>query len=254
MFRLGKRSFLEVINQIFSISIFYTIYNFFKYHKSPILELFNEFFSYGIYPRIIQIKKFKIKMYSVDDFSTLNLVFCRQDYVNFNNKRIVIDIGANIGTTTLYWLHNDPHCKVYCFEPSSLNFERLSYNLKKFNKSIILKKLGVDNKNYFKKLYLTKTGTNSSIFLKNKKKFEIIRVIDINSILNSLLKKYKYIDILKIDTEGTELSIIKSIKYNYIKKIKVINIEGKNYNKYLPNFFSFSFKGSASRFKNTKLL
>lgn len=81
-----------------------------------------------------------------------------------------------------------------------------------------------------------------------------MQVIDINSILCHLLKKYKYIDILKIDTEGTELNIIKSIKYNYIKKIKVINIEGKNYNKFIPNFFTFSFKGSASRFKNTKLL
>ena len=254
MIRLGKRSLKEVINQIFSISIFYTIYNFFIIHKNPILALFNEFFSCGMYPKIIQIKNFKIKIYSVDDFSTLNLVFCRQDYINLNNKRIVVDIGSNIGISTLYWLHNDSNCKIYCYEPSTINFKRLSFNLKKFKKNIILKKIAVDNKNYFSRLYLTKTGTNSSMFSRNKKNFEMIRVIDINSILCLLLKKYKYIDILKIDTEGTELNIIKSIKYNYIKKIKVINIEGKNYNSYLPNFFAFSFKGSASRFKNTKLL
>ena len=254
MLRLGKRSFNEVINQIFSISIFYTIYNFLIIYKNPIKALFNEFFSCGMYPKIIQIKNFKIKIYSVDDFSTLNLVFCRQDYINLNNKRIVVDIGSNIGITTLYWLHNDPYCKIYCYEPSTINFKRLSFNLKKFKKNVILIKKAVDNKNYFSKLYLAKTGTNSSFFFRNKKKFEIVQVVDINSILSHLLKKYKHIDILKIDTEGTELNIIKSIKYNYIKKIKVINIEGKNYNKFIPNFFTFSFKGSASRFKNTKLL
>lgn len=140
MLRLGKRSFKEVINQIFSISIFYTIYNFFIIHKNPILALFNEFFSCGIYPKIIQIKNFKIKIYSVDDFSTLNLVFCRQDYINLNNKHIVVDIGSNIGISTLYWLHNDPNCKIYCYEPSTINFKRLSFNLKKFKKNIIKKK------------------------------------------------------------------------------------------------------------------
>jgi hypothetical protein len=59
-------------------------------------------FFHAICALIIQIKNFKIKIYSVDDFSTLNLVFCRQDYINLNNKRIVVNIGSNIGITTLY--------------------------------------------------------------------------------------------------------------------------------------------------------
>jgi spore coat polysaccharide biosynthesis predicted glycosyltransferase SpsG len=104
----------------------------------------------------------------------------------------------------------------------------------------------------FAKLYLSKSGVNDSIKKTFRPKYEKIRLIDINIILRKLLLKNSVIDILKIDTEGTERQILENIKKEFFKKIKVINIEGSNYKDIVPSYFSFSFKGSASRFINTK--
>jgi FkbM family methyltransferase len=253
MLRVGKRNFVETLKQIFNLNIFNLFLRFFAVHKNPISAIFNEFFSAGKYPSFIILRnKMKIKLYSVYDFSTLNLVFCRQDYYKPKKINLVVDIGSNIGISCLYWLDNNPNCKIKSFEPSSRNYKRLLFNTKKFNKNISCNKIGVSNKNMFAKLYLSKSGVNDSIKKTFRPKYEKIRLIDINIILRKLLLKNSVIDILKIDTEGTERQILENIKKEYFKKIKVINIEGSNYKDIVPSYFSFSFKGSASRFINTK--
>ena len=164
----------------------------------------------------------------------------------------MIDIGSNIGISCLYWIIDNPKCVVQAFEPSSKNFKRLDNNVKKFKKNIKCNKIGISNKNETLKLYISKSGVNDSINKIPGAKYEKIKLININTVLkNALLKKDK-IDVLKIDAEGMEMNIIKSIKRKYYNKIRVINIEGNNYRGIIPNYFSFSFKGSASRFVNLK--
>ena len=53
--------------------------------------------------------------------------------------------------------------------------------------------------------------------------------------------------------EGCEREILKSIDKKYFKRIRIINIEGSNYNKIVPKYFRYSFNASASRFENTRL-
>ena len=254
MVKVGKRNIFETLKQIFNLNIFPTLLRFFLIHQNPFLAIFNETFSRGKYPKIIYLKNnIKIKLYSVFDLSTLNLVFCRGDYYKPRNIKRVLDIGSNIGITCLYWMHNNPDCKVFSYEPSTRNYKRLLYNTKKFKKNIICKKLGVSYKNQYAKLYLSGSGVNDSIKKKFRKKYEKIKLININSILKNFFLKNDIIDVLKIDTEGTEKDIIENIQKKYFKKIKIINIEGTNYRKTIPDYFSFSIKGSASRFINTKM-
>ena len=253
MIKIGKRNIFEALKQIFSVNIANTFIRFFIVHENPINAMINELFSLGKYPKFIRVmKKYKIRLFSLDDFSTFNLIFCRQDYYKPKDIKTVIDIGSNIGLSSLYWLIDNPNCKIYSFEPSSKNFIRQKFNLKKFKKNIIFKKIGVSNKNEISKLYISKSGVNDSINKIKNAKYEKMKLININSILDKILIKSNSIDVLKIDVEGMEKNIIKSIKKKYFNKIRVINIEGNNYNNLIPKYFTFSFRGSASRFVNNK--
>ena len=210
MFKIGKRNIYEVLNQIFSLNILKLIKKFFSVHEQPISAMMNEFFSIGNYPKIIKVmKKYKIKLYSIDDFSTFNLIFCREDYFKPKNIKVVIDIGSNIGISTLYWLVDNPTCKIYSFEPSSKNFLRQKSNMKIFKKNVIIKKIGISNKNEIIKLYLSKSGVNNS---KNKiinAKYEIVKLVNINNILEEIILKFNIVDVIKIDVEGMETDILK---------------------------------------------
>tara|TARA_B100000989_G_scaffold290287_1_gene263244 strand:+ start:356 stop:1120 length:765 start_codon:yes stop_codon:yes gene_type:complete len=254
MIKIGKRHLNEVIKRVFKKNLLKIIKNFFIVHKNPIQAMYDEFFTKGKYPKLIKTKiGVKIKLFSYGDFSTFNLVFCRQDYLADKKINTVLDIGSNIGITTHYWLFKNPKAKIYCYEPSKKNFKRLRENTKKFKKNIKLKRSAVSNFNGYSKLYKSETGVNDSIIDKVSKDFEKIKVIEINDILKSFFIKFEKLDILKIDTEGCEKEIIKSIDKKYFKKIRIINIEGKNYKNFVPKYFMYSFNASASRFENTRL-
>ena len=77
--------------------------------------------------------------------------------------------------------------------------------------------MGVSNKNMTTKLYLSKSGVNDSIRKTFRPKYEMIKLIDINIVLKKLLAKTDIIDVLKIDTEGTEKEILENIKKQYTK-------------------------------------
>lgn len=253
MIKIGKRNISEVLKQIFSLNFINIIKRFFSVHENPIYAMINEFFSLGKYPKTINVmKKYKIKLYSLHDFSTFNLIFCREDYFKPKNIKTVVDIGSNIGISALYWYIDNPNCKIYSFEPSSKNFIRQKSNTKNFKKNIIIKKVGISNKNEIIKLYLSKCGVNNSKIRIINAKNERVKLVNINDILEKIIVKSNTIDVLKIDVEGLEENILRVIKKKYFNKIKVINIEGKNYNNLIPKYFTFSFKGSASRFINDK--
>ena len=254
MIKIGKRPLSEVINRVFKKDLFEIIKNFFIVHKNPMQAMYEEFFTKGKYPKLIETKiGVKIKLFSYGDFSTFNLVFCRQDYLADKKINAVLDIGSNIGITAHYWLFKNPKVKIYCYEPSKKNFKRLTENTKKFKKNIKLKQSAVSNFNGYSKLYKSKTGVNDSIIDKVSKDFEKIKEIKINDILKKIFSNFKNLEILKIDTEGCEREILKSIDKKYFKKIRIINIEGSNYNNLVPKYFRYSFNASASRFENTRL-
>ena len=137
MLKIGKRSIIETLKLLIRKEIFNTVKNFFVVYKNPIKAMSNEFFTKGKYPCILEMKNgMKIKLYSHEDFSTLNLVFCREDYLADKKIKTIVDIGSNIGITALYWIYKNPKAQVYCFEPSKINYERLIKNTKNYRRNI----------------------------------------------------------------------------------------------------------------------
>ena len=76
------------------------------------------------------------------DVRTVNEVFCRHDY-GTGAHRVVVDVGANIGVASLYFLTRRPDAVVYAFEPVPANLETLERNLAPFRDRVRLDRRAV---------------------------------------------------------------------------------------------------------------
>lgn len=136
---------------------------------------------------------------------------------NINTKAknpIILDIGANIGAFTIWALEHKInewiHPKLYCYEPSSENFADLKKNIEH---------LGYINVHLINKAVTDKEGSKVKLFHgKNncgeKSLYDLgEQVMDfelVDTIHPSVLPKA---DIVKLDTEGSEVSILEKLNF-----------------------------------------
>jgi len=261
MIFIGKRNIATFFKRILNIQNIYSVVNFFLIYEKPFKAILDEIFSLGSYPKTISVKtpigKKKITLYSSNDFSTLNLIFCRKDYFYNKDYKVILDIGSNIGISSFYWLTRNKKNKVYCYEPSTDNFNKLKKNLTMFQKRIFLNKKAVSNKSFTTTLNLEKTGVYSSINKLKNIRFinkEKCKVVDINKCISKIIGINGRLDMIKIDSEGEEIKTLYNIKKNYINVIKCVNIDlDKNFDKkrFLLRY-KISKIGSATRLVNNE--
>ncbi len=173
---------------------------------------------------------------------------------HFRKKKIkiknFIDVGSHKGTYSDLFLKNFDIKKAFLFEPQ----EKIYVFLKKKYKNNIRVKIlnkAISNKNKIKTLRLnhhdlttTLSKFNSNnLYLKLKSILFGVKEMTYNSVKIKTLKLDQFfsknnikIDLLKIDTEGHELEVLKGAEKN-INKVKYILIEFHNdkiYQKYNP--------------------
>ena len=164
-----------------------------------------------------------------------------------------LDIGAHLGSYTDLILKNNMNCKILMFEPQIEIFKELK-NKYQNRKNILAFNCAISNKNGFRKLYINKhdlTSTFSKFNLKNRylnlkaklfnssikemtKKIEIVKTRTLKKIISE--KKIKKIDLVKIDTEGHELEVLKGLgkKIGIIKCILIEFHQDSIYRSYKP--------------------
>ncbi len=255
MFKIGKRSLITFVKRIFRIENYLAINKFFKIHKKPFKSIIDEIFSLGKYPRLLYFNSptgtAKVNLYSPNDFSTFNLIFCREDYIYKNRYKIVLDIGSNIGLSAIYWLTRNNKTLVYCYEPSSRNFKKLQENLQDFKGRFFIYKNAVSSKNFSSHLNLEESGVYNSLNDDKEINFyqkEKCDVISINSCIEKIIKKHGKIDIVKIDNEGEEIKTVSAIDKKFWNLIDCLNVDGKSVREFVPRIFSLSKLGSAQRY------
>ena len=177
---------------------------------------------------------------------------------NLKSKIILFDVGAHHGETLKLFSKKFEIEEIHCFEASPINFKILSKELKRLNQKskIYLNNIGIgsSNKNTF--INQTEETSSSSIneFNMNskyfKKKMKILNIKNYENFYKKIpikiiklddyieQKKIKKIDILKIDTEGFELNVLKGLKLNN-KKIKFIYFE-HHYDDMIKKYYKFS--------------
>jgi FkbM family methyltransferase len=165
-----------------------------------------------------------------------------QSLVEKNFK--VLDVGANIGCTTL--LFGDLATRVDSFEPSPSTFEILKKNVTTSSHSNIhIHNFGLGEKN--ENLTLTFSPSNrSGGFVSDK-----TQASKGHSIENITIKKgddsfySEVVDFIKIDVEGYEKSVIEGLRQTIIKNHPIVVLELNHWclNAFqritIPDFFDF---------------
>lgn len=139
----------------------------------------------------------------------------RIEYSMFSKcaPKVIFDVGANIGATSLLFANNYPDAKIYAFEPEPENFKLLEENTGPYE-NIYSFNVALGSENARRVLKGSDDNTNLGGFSfhpegTNEEIESVVQVLDVREVIKDL--SVETIDLLKIDTEGCEFEIISSL-------------------------------------------
>jgi FkbM family methyltransferase len=172
---------------------------------------------------VINSKQVKLSNLGDDLFPIVTEIFYdkvyERDFVRLNINDVVVDIGANYGVFSLYSQMFNPS-KVYAVEPLKATFKSMKKNLTEYGVTCINK--AVSSENGFEKFMITEVNGNN-FSEKNENGFhpssvigeEIVETITINQLISDY--DIERIDFLKVDCEGGELDLFRTIDKEYLQ-------------------------------------
>lgn len=151
------------------------------------------------------------------DYATLNFLFneifiTNEYYLKPSEKELfIIDCGANIGMSVLYFKRLFPNSRILAFEPNPYAFELLSKNIKANNVSKVeLYNVALYDKESEISFFIknNKGALDGSV---NKERGGSKELKVIAQKLSQYIINIPEIDLIKIDVEGAEINIIEDL-------------------------------------------
>jgi FkbM family methyltransferase len=164
------------------------------------------------------------------------------------NEFILFDIGANIGNFSLLVVELFPKSTVYSFEPSKATFDQLVQNIES-QLQITAHPIAFGEDNKQASLYSNEVGSGmASLYNRNLNnpsiKFNQSEKIQVQKLDDWVAKNKVNPDYIKIDVEGSELSVLRG-GTNTLRKVKAVQfefggtaIDAKTYFQDYYNFFT----------------
>lgn len=124
--------------------------------------------------------------------------------------RLILDIGANVGATSVYLAHRFPRARIFSFEPVEQNFALLQANVRPFpNVTPVNAGLGAEN-GEFEILASDSVGNFGGFSLhaagSDGSRRQTVRIRAVADAFRDL--GIDHADLVKIDTEGHEFEIL----------------------------------------------
>lgn len=153
----------------------------------------------------------------------VDLFFDISERLNYGNLQIVFDVGANEGQTYRWVKHHQPGAKLYCFEPVRSTYEKLIGTYKNdsgavFEQMALGDRAGEQRIKLFSDYSVLNSLRTDLMNHDENAKEEIIRIDTLDAYC--VRHEIKQIDLLKIDTEGYELSVLKGAE-NMLNQRKI---------------------------------
>lgn len=184
-------------------------------------------FATGLYPHDVRLRTplgiVSPTLYSYHDMLTVNEIFFREDYCS-TDCAVVVDVGANIGLSALYFLTRGPDCRCYLFEPVPANVRKLKSNLSSFAERYVLREASVGTQAGQCEFGIEPTGRYGGIGRETGTKITV-DCLSINDVLSDVLSRETHVDVLKLDTEGTERELVEAIAPEHRRRIRRLIFE-----------------------------
>ncbi|WP_295895203.1 FkbM family methyltransferase [uncultured Bartonella sp.] len=174
------------------------------------------------------------------DIRVFKQIFVDNEYDSLNlpeTAKTIIDLGANIGLSALFFIKKYPDASIVAVEPDAVNFSIMEKNLKKFSESISFLQAAiwptdgevslVEEDDNHASLgawgYRTEASNGNSTLS--------VKALSIPTIM----KQYdmEFVDILKVDIEGAEYELFEKNYEDWIDKVGLIIIE--THDRFKPN-------------------
>jgi FkbM family methyltransferase len=160
------------------------------------------------------------------DIGTFAEVFHEEIYLfpELFKPKVIIDIGANIGIASLYFSLTYPESQIYSFEPSTENIKSFNKNIAENNRNnVTLMPYGLGGEDAELPLYQPNEGAFWGCSIYGSDLSKLVETVKIRSALSAFNElNIGDIDLLKIDCEGAEVDLLKSLGRENLSKIKVL--------------------------------
>ena len=148
------------------------------------------------------------------DVRTVNEVFHRHDY-GTGRPEVVVDIGGNIGISAAYWLSRSATSRVHVWEPVPHNLQTLRHNVAPFGDRCVVHEAAlapvagpatflIDPVGRYSGLAEYQSTTEGRVAVE-------VRCEAVADALTAVLEREGRIDLVKVDTEGSEDAIVAAI-------------------------------------------
>jgi FkbM family methyltransferase len=139
-------------------------------------------------------------------------------------RPVIIDIGGNIGASSIYFLRGMPSATLYVYEPEPLNFELLGRNLERngVRSRATPVRQAVGGQEGERTLYFATNSPANSFFRQVGQGVEV-QCVTLERIFSD--HQLTHCDLLKIDCEGAEYEILMGAPTSLLEKVRTIVLE-----------------------------
>lgn len=187
---------------------------------SGITSVESEFISIFSEKNVIYFRDAELEyQYAESLWVIINEILINQEYYfeTASEAPVVFDCGANIGLAIYYFKHRFPNCHINAFEPMSIEYSILKRNIARNHwNNVTIHKIALSDVNGQTELIIPLADSLGASLTSRPTEgnSEVITIKEIveTAILSNYVSKYENIDYLKMDIEGAEVKVLRSIK------------------------------------------
>jgi FkbM family methyltransferase len=224
--RVADRAIGRIATAPFEIRHWRALLGILRTFDSPAAAFLRYISNRGVYPWRVLLRTpmgpVLVTLWDRHDLLTVNEVFCRLDYGS-GAARTVVDIGGNRGFASLFFLTRDPQTRVWIYEPDAANVARLRETLSGFEGRYRLVEAAVTAREISHVRFVPQ-GRYGHIARSNEPGVQV-PAVPIKRVVRDVARDVGSIDLLKIDTEGTERELVAAVAHD--SPIREIRYDGE---------------------------
>ena len=224
--QLFAQSFLEACQKIGILQAI--IY---KFKSSNVL--YRMLYQLGIYLNdqkfSLYVKGLKFPLYcryGTTDRWVFEHIFVKKEYSEIGkieNVNLIIDCGAYVGYSAVYFLNKYPQARVIAIEPDPDNFELCSINLAPYGERVSLLKSAIWSSKVGLVIDRPERAWGIQVRPCQEGETPELNAIDMRSLLEEF--RIDSVDILKVDIEKAEMEVFSCNYQEWLNKVNYIAIE-----------------------------
>ncbi len=174
------------------------------------------------------VGKIRIALRNFESTKTFFSVFCRRDYATPEYPVVVLlDVGANIGITSLYFVSRNRANRAICYEPDLANVDILTRNLRRFADRTEIRVCALATSAGTTTFYRAEDGKYSSLIRSGRACMpDPVECQVFSDALRAVVSEATNPIVVKLDVEGLEPELVRSVEWERFPSVHRLVCEG----------------------------